>query len=165
MYLREIAAAKAGDKGNTSNVSVIPYDESDYEFLCEVLTVERVREHFGDLVKGSIRRYEMPGIRALNFVMEEALSGGITRSLCIDPHGKARGSLRRRAPSQADPACHCRMFRRMSYKDSPISERQSSQSRACSIERWPISPRFWLAGSNSPGASVRDQALLAACEN
>ena len=93
MYLREIAAAKAGDKGNTSNVSVFPYDENDYEFLRRVLTVEVVKAHFGVLVLGPIRRYEMPGLKGLNFVMENALFGGVTRSLWIDPHGKARGSL------------------------------------------------------------------------
>jgi hypothetical protein len=51
MYLREIAAAKTGDTGDVSNVSVLPYDEADYEFLRDVLTVDLVKAHFGDLVK------------------------------------------------------------------------------------------------------------------
>lgn len=91
--LRDVAFARAGDKGNTSNVVVVPYDEDDYDWLREVLTVERVREVFAPLVHGAIERYEVPGIRALNFVMQEALAGGVSRSLGLDLHGKAHASL------------------------------------------------------------------------
>jgi hypothetical protein len=93
MYLRELACARAGDKGNTSNVVVVPYDEDNYELLKRELTEASVKEHFGPLVRGTIHRYEMPGIRALNFVMEDALGGGVTRSVWMDAHGKSRASL------------------------------------------------------------------------
>jgi hypothetical protein len=93
MYLREIACARAGDKGNTSNVVVVPYDEDNYELLKNKLTEVSVKDHFGPLVRGAVHRYEMPGIRALNFVMEDALGGGVTRSVWMDAHGKSRASL------------------------------------------------------------------------
>jgi hypothetical protein len=93
MYLREIACARAGDKGDTSNVVVVPYNEADYDLLREQRTESLIKEHFGELVRGQVRRYEMPGIRALNFVMEEALGGGVTRSIWLDGHGKSRASL------------------------------------------------------------------------
>lgn len=91
--LREIALCRAGDKGDISNVSVIPYDEKNYDLVREHVTVEKVREAYGELVKGDIKKYELPGIKALNFVMYEALGGGVSRSLCIDLHGKSRGSI------------------------------------------------------------------------
>jgi len=91
--LREIAFCRAGDKGDISNVSVIPYDEKNYDLVKEQITVEKVRNAYGKLVKGDIKKYELPGIKALNFVMYEALGGGVSRSLCIDLHGKSRGSI------------------------------------------------------------------------
>ena len=91
--LREIALSRAGDKGDISNVSIIPYDEKDYNLVKEQITVERVKEAYGELVKGEIERYEFPGIKALNFVMYEALGGGVSRSLCLDLHGKSRGAI------------------------------------------------------------------------
>jgi hypothetical protein len=93
MLLREVAYCRAGDKGDTSNVLVVPHDETDYEWLKSVLTVECVSPVFAPLIRGEITRYEMPGIRALNFVMTHALHGGVSRSLCLDMHGKARASL------------------------------------------------------------------------
>ncbi|MBD1380990.1 AtuA-related protein [Metabacillus arenae] len=93
VQLREVAFARSGDKGNTSNVGVIPYNEDDYEWLKRELTVEKVAGLYGELVKGEIRRYEFDGIKSLNFVMEEALSGGVSRSLNLDAHGKSMGNL------------------------------------------------------------------------
>lgn len=93
MKLREIAHARAGDKGNTLSVGVICYDERDYQTLVRELTVERVRAAYAPLVKGQIRRYELPLIGAVNFVLEEALAGGVTTSLSPDPHGKSLSSL------------------------------------------------------------------------
>ena len=69
---------------------MIPYDEKYYDLLLKQVTEERVKRHYGPLVKGEIKRYEFPGIKALNFVMIDALEGGVTRSLCLDIHGKAR---------------------------------------------------------------------------
>lgn len=91
--LRDVAFSRAGDKGDVVNVSVIPYDEGDYELLVEQLSAERVRQRFEGLVRGPVRRYEVPGIRALNFVLEGALGGGVSRSLALDAHGKSYASL------------------------------------------------------------------------
>ncbi|MEH7255424.1 hypothetical protein V7111_25265 [Neobacillus niacini] len=93
ILLREVAYSRSGDKGDTSNVGVIPYKDEDYEWLKREVTVEKVAELFGDLVKGEITRYEFDGIKALNFVMKEALSGGVSRSLNLDVHGKSWGNL------------------------------------------------------------------------
>jgi hypothetical protein len=93
MLLRELAHARTGDKGDTSQISVIAYDEGDYAYLAEHVTVERVRAHFSAIVRGDVVRYELPGLAALNFVMERALAGGVTRSLALDAHGKCLSSL------------------------------------------------------------------------
>ncbi|MRG84880.1 hypothetical protein GH754_00905 [Salinibacillus xinjiangensis] len=93
MPLREIAYSRSGDKGDTANIGVVPFDETDYELIKEQVTIEKVRELFGELVKGSITRYEFEGIKAINFVMENALSGGVSRSLNLDTHGKSWSNL------------------------------------------------------------------------
>ena len=91
--LRELAHARSGDKGDTSNVGVIAYDPADYELLREQVTAERVKAHYGDLVLGEVTRYELPNIGALHFVLKQALHGGVTVSLSLDPHGKTRSSV------------------------------------------------------------------------
>ncbi|MBK1622163.1 AtuA-related protein [Afifella marina] len=92
MKLFDIAHSRTGDKGDISNISVIAYDEKDYARLATHVTAERVKEHFKGIVHGDVVRYELPSIGALNFVMYEALGGGVTRSLALDPHGKCLGS-------------------------------------------------------------------------
>lgn len=89
MKLYEIAHSRAGDKGNTSTLSLIPFKEEDYALLCEKITVERVTEHLKNIVAGSITRYELPNISSLLFVCELALLTGVTTSLALDAHGKA----------------------------------------------------------------------------
>jgi hypothetical protein len=86
--LREIAHARSGDKGDTLIISLIPFDDKYYEILKEKLTEERVKEHFSDIVKGKVIRYELDNIKAFNFVFYEALDGGVTQSLRLDKHGK-----------------------------------------------------------------------------
>lgn len=86
--LGELAHARSGDKGDVLNISLIPYDEKDYEILKERVTVDKVKQHFGELVKGEVNRYEVDGIKAFNFVLHGALDGGVTRSLRLDRHGK-----------------------------------------------------------------------------
>lgn len=86
--LYDIAHSRAGDKGNTLTLSLIPFDEKDYERLCRAVTAERVQDHFKETVKGTVTRYELPNIAALLFVCEQALSGGVTTSLGMDTHGK-----------------------------------------------------------------------------
>lgn len=92
MKLRALAHSRTGDKGNTSNISVIAYDPKDYEHLRTHVTVERVKAHFTDIVHGEVVRYELPKIAALNFVMFDALGGGVTRTLALDIHGKSLSS-------------------------------------------------------------------------
>ena len=92
MLLREIAHARAGDKGNISNIALIAYDAKNYALLEKHVTAERVARHFAGLVHGDVQRFELPGIGALNFVMHGALSGGVTRSLALDAHGKTLSS-------------------------------------------------------------------------
>lgn len=86
--LYEIAHSRAGDKGNTLIISLIPYYEKDYELLCNQVTVGRVKEHFKEVIQGEIVRYELPNIYALQFVCQQALAGGVTTSLVMDTHGK-----------------------------------------------------------------------------
>jgi len=93
MRLREVAYARSGDKGNISNITVLPRVGTDLAWLRANLTVARVAEHFGELVRGPVTRYDLPGIGALNFVLEEALDGGVSVSLRADPHGKSYQSL------------------------------------------------------------------------
>lgn len=90
--LRDIAHSRTGDKGNTSVISLIAFDETDYALLREQVTAERVRQHFAGLVRGDVLRYEIPSLGALNFVLHDALGGGVTRSLALDAHGKSLSS-------------------------------------------------------------------------
>ena len=90
--LRELAHSRTGDKGDTSNISVIAYDAADYPLLVRHVTAERVRAHFAGIVRGSVTRYELPRLATLNFVLEGALGGGVTRSLALDAHGKSLSS-------------------------------------------------------------------------
>lgn len=92
MKLLDIAHSRTGDKGNISNVSLIVYDEKDYALIKEKVTAKKVKEYFSDIVKGKVERYELDNLCALNFVMYEALGGGVTRSLAIDKHGKSLSS-------------------------------------------------------------------------
>jgi hypothetical protein len=86
--LHRIAHGRSGDKGDTVNVGVIARRPEFYDFLREQLTVERVRQHFGDLVRGDVQRFELPNLNALNFLLHEALGGGGTVSLMTDAQGK-----------------------------------------------------------------------------
>ena len=92
MKLREIAHSRTGDKGNISNISVIAYDAKHYPLLLAQVTGARVKAHFAGVVEGEVVRYELPKIFALNFVMDKALGGGVTRSLALDAHGKSLSS-------------------------------------------------------------------------
>ena len=103
MKLLELAHARAGDKGDISNISVIAFEPADYAYLSEHLTADRVRDHLRDVVRGRVIRYELPKLGALNFVLHEALGGGVTRTLALDPHGKSLSSslLEIEMPDQA----------------------------------------------------------------
>ncbi|MBY4213570.1 hypothetical protein HQO42_18675 [Rhodococcus fascians] len=84
----DLAHGRSGDKGDTCNVGIVAYDADGFRELSDYLTEERVKEHFGDLVKGTVRRYELPNILSFNFVLTGALDGGGTLSLRSDHLGK-----------------------------------------------------------------------------
>ncbi len=92
VYLNTLAHGRSGDKGDISNVCVFSRDPGDYEFLKRVLTPERVKEHFGDMVQGEVIRYDVDTLYGMNFVMKQALGGGATHSLRLDSLGKSMGS-------------------------------------------------------------------------
>jgi hypothetical protein len=83
----DLAHGRSGDKGDTCNVGLVAWDDEGYAVLRREVTEQRVTEHYGDLVKGTVTRYELPGIRALNFVLTGALDGGGTMSLRSDHLG------------------------------------------------------------------------------
>ena len=93
MKLRDIAHSRTGDKGNTSNISVIAYRVEDFPLIRAHVTVERVQARLANFSPGSVTRYELPQLGALNFVITGALGGGVTRSLALDAHGKALSSI------------------------------------------------------------------------
>ena len=88
IQLVDLAHSRSGDKGNMANVGLIAYDPDHYELLCEAVTAEKVKAHFGDMVLGRVDRYELPNLCALNFLLHEALDGGGTVSLMNDAQGK-----------------------------------------------------------------------------
>ncbi|MDR3440295.1 hypothetical protein [Telmatospirillum sp.] len=92
MKLRDIAHSRTGDKGDISNISVIAFDPKDYDLIARQVTADRVKAHFTGIVHGDVVRYEIPSLGALNFVMQQALGGGVTRSLALDAHGKCLSS-------------------------------------------------------------------------
>ncbi|HXD40991.1 MAG TPA: hypothetical protein VN649_10545 [Ramlibacter sp.] len=104
MKVRDIAMARSGDKGNRATLSVIAYDPKDYPLLETVLTAERVREHYRDVVRGTVQRYPLPHLGALQFVMNDALAGGVTRSLALDAHGKTLSGAVLDIELEGDPA-------------------------------------------------------------
>ena len=89
--LRELCGYRAGDKGDTADVALFAYDDETYALIVEQVTAERVRAHFGSMVRGEVLRYEAPNVRALNFVLRGALGGGGPKSLRSDNLGKTLG--------------------------------------------------------------------------
>lgn len=86
--LAKVAHTRSGDKGDTCNVGVIAYRPEDYKILVREVTAERVKRHFGELVKGEVERFELPNLGALNFLLHQSLGGGGTVSLRTDAQGK-----------------------------------------------------------------------------
>lgn len=91
LALRELCGYRAGDKGDIANVALFADDESVYEVIVREVTADRVKEHFGAMVRGRVDRYEAANVLALNFVMHDALGGGGPRSLRADSLGKTLG--------------------------------------------------------------------------
>ena len=90
--LREIAHARAGDKGDTSILSLFPLVDEDYEWIAEHVTATRVKEFLAAYIAGDVVRYDVPSICGLQFVCAHALEGGVTTSLALDTHGKTLSS-------------------------------------------------------------------------
>jgi hypothetical protein len=89
VMLREIAHARAGDKGNRSNVAVYTYEARHFAALAAQLTPARLKAEFPQLLRGRVQRFELAQLSALNFVMDQALEGGVNESLNLDSHGKS----------------------------------------------------------------------------
>ena len=92
MKLWEIAHSRTGDKGNISNISLIAYDKSNFDLISKKVTADKVKAWFGDRIKGKVVRYELPQLGALNFVLHDALEGGVTSASTLDKHGKSMSS-------------------------------------------------------------------------
>ncbi len=88
IQLVNLAHARSGDKGDTANVGLIALKPEIYPLLVREVTAERVKEHFGDMVKGDVERFELPNLGALNFLLHGSLGGGGTLSLMTDAQGK-----------------------------------------------------------------------------
>ena len=88
LTLYELAHARTGDKGNKINISLIAYRAQDYGLLVAQVTPERVAAHFAHRQPGRVTRYLLPGLGAMNFVLEDVLDGGVNDSLNLDMHGK-----------------------------------------------------------------------------
>lgn len=93
MKLWEIAHARTGDKGNMANISLIVYDKTNFDLIRDKVTAEKVKQWLGEVVKGDVVRYELPQLGALNFVLYQALGGGVTSSTALDKHGKCLSSF------------------------------------------------------------------------
>lgn len=86
--LTKLAHARSGDKGDTANVGLIALKDEFYPILVREVTVDKVKEHFGEIVKGEVERFELPNLKSLNFLLHESLGGGGTLSLMTDAQGK-----------------------------------------------------------------------------
>ena len=86
--LRQVAFARSGDKGDTANIGLIAFRPSVYPLLVQEVTADRVRKHFEGICRGSVERFELPNLHALNFLLHESLGGGGTVSLMLDAQGK-----------------------------------------------------------------------------
>ena len=88
VQLTKLAHARSGDKGDTANVGLIALREEFYPLLVREVTASRVKEHFAGICHGKVERFELPNLRALNFLLHESLGGGGTLSLMTDAQGK-----------------------------------------------------------------------------
>jgi hypothetical protein len=87
--IRELAYARSGDKGDVCQVNLLAFDDKAYHILTREVTPERVKAHFGSMVKGDVEIYPMPKVNSLEIVLRNALGGGATRTLLFDQTGKS----------------------------------------------------------------------------
>lgn len=91
--VRDIASARAGDKGRDVNIAVVADDDDAFAHLAAELTEERVADAFDPLIEGDVTRYDLPQLRAFNFVVADRAAGDVTTTLCQDAHGKSLSYL------------------------------------------------------------------------
>lgn len=91
MLLRELAHARSGDKGRDANIGVVAHNDKAYKLIKEKLTPEIVKNFFSEICIGEVLRYEIPNLKAVNFVLKGALGSGGSSSLRSDAQGKALG--------------------------------------------------------------------------
>lgn len=89
--LDQIAHARSGDKGDGSNVGLIAYTDAGYDLIRREVTAERVKAHFHAICHGPVERFEVPNLRALNFLLHDSLGGGGSESVKTDAQGKTHG--------------------------------------------------------------------------
>jgi hypothetical protein len=104
VQLVKLAHARSGDKGDTANVGLIALRDEFYPLLVSEVTAERVKHHFEGICKGTVERFELPNIKALNFLLHESLGGGGTLSLMTDAQGKTFSTALLRMKIDVDDA-------------------------------------------------------------
>jgi hypothetical protein len=102
VQLLKIAHARSGDKGDTANVGLIALKPEFYPALVREVTAARVKEHFAEICRGDVERYELPNLGALNFLLHHSLGGGGTLSLKTDAQGKTLGAALLRMEIEVD---------------------------------------------------------------
>ncbi|GAB4138809.1 MAG: hypothetical protein Fur0015_10010 [Ignavibacteriales bacterium] len=100
--LIDIAHGRSGDKGDSANIGIIAYDDKGYEIISKYLTAEKVQKHFEGICFGKVERFELPNLRALNFLLHNTLGGGGTISLKLDAQGKTLASALLRMQLEID---------------------------------------------------------------
>jgi hypothetical protein len=102
--LRELAYARSGDKGDVCNVGLLAFDDAAYAIIAREVTPERIKAHFGEMVRGDVEIYPLPKVNALEIVLRNSLGGGATRTLIFDQTGKSMATalLRMQVPVPGD---------------------------------------------------------------
>jgi hypothetical protein len=101
--LLDIAHGRSGDKGDAANIGIVAYDEKGFEIIKKHLTAEKVKQHFAGICFGKVERFELPNIRALNFLLHNTLGGGGTVSLKHDSQGKTLAAALLRLELEVEP--------------------------------------------------------------
>ena len=91
--LIQLAYARSGDKGDTSNIGLIARQPALLPYIKAAVTEETLKAWLAHLVKGKVTRFDLPGINAVNFFCEQALGGGGMSSLRNDPLGKGMAQI------------------------------------------------------------------------
>jgi len=102
VLLHSIAHARTGDKGNRSSIGLIAYEARHWQLLVDQVTEERVAKLFAYRRPTSVKRYLLPRLHAMNFVLDEVLDGGVNGSLNLDSHGKTLSGLLLTLPIQME---------------------------------------------------------------